>query len=469
MSDMTLNAGSFRDPSGHVYESGSQILRTVHERARSAYEQVRDSGILSELVAAGQLIGCAEVERDNWPSQLSDVAYLIEHPRIPFISYPYEWSFYELKAAALHHLDIQIALLKRDIVLSDASAYNVQFIGPKPVFIDLLSLRPYREGEFWQGHRQFCEQFLNPLLLRAILGVPHNTWFRGSLEGIPTLHLAKMLPLKSRLSWNVFSQVLMPASLEQRALDAPEASIEKAKSNKKLSRAAYNGFLLQLRNWIARLNPADTGKTVWGEYANTHTYSDDEAGAKKLAIREFAASVKPSRLIDLGCNTGDYSVAALEGGAEYVIGFDFDQRAVDKAFLRAEDQKLNFLPLWLDAANPSPNQGWKQAERRGFVERANADALIALAFEHHLAIGRNVPLQDVVDWLVSLAPVGIIEFVPKNDSTVQKMLALREDIFPDYDEAAFESAIRQRAALVGKQVISASGRTLYRYDRTGAR
>src|SRR5690606_22151701 len=139
---------------------------------------------------------------------------LIEHDRVPFISYPYEWSFSELKAAALHHLDLQIDLLKRDVVLSDATAYNVQFVGPDPVFIDLLSLRPYREGEFWQGHRQFCEQFLNPLILRSVLGVPHNAWFRGSLEGIPTLHLANMLPLRKRLSWNMLSQVVMPAKLE---------------------------------------------------------------------------------------------------------------------------------------------------------------------------------------------------------------------------------------------------------------
>lgn len=465
MSDLSADAGSFRDPSGNVYESNLRILRTVTERARNAYETVRDSGVLDDLASAGTIVGSTELDREDWPSSLRDSAYVIEHPRIPYISYPYEWSFALLKAAALHHLDMQISLLKRDIVLSDASAYNVQFVGPRPVFIDLLSLRPYQEGEFWHGHRQFCEQFLNPLLLRSLLGVPHNAWFRGALEGIPTLHLAGMLPFKKRISWNIFSQVLMQASLERRALNAPEASIDKAKSRRSLSRSGYNGFLVQLRNWIDRLHPAD-GKTVWGDYSTTHTYTDKEAEAKRTAIAEFAASTKPRRLIDLGCNTGDYSVAALKGGAEYIIGFDFDQTAVDIAFSRSKQDSLNFLPLWLDAANPSPNQGWRQSERRGFAERANADALIALAFEHHLAIGRNVPLVDVVDWLVGLAPVGIIEFVPKADSTVQKMLALREDIFPDYNEATFEAAIQRKAKIVGKQVISESGRTLYRYDRT---
>lgn len=465
MSAVEINTGSFRDPSGHVYESGARVLRTVNDSARVAYEKVRDSGVLTQLVASGRLVESVELPRQSWPNQLRDASYVIEHSRIPFISYPYEWTFYQLKAAALLHLEIQIALLAEDIVLSDASAYNVQFSGPDPIFIDLLSFRPYRDGEFWSGHRQFCEQFLNPLLLRAVLGVPHNAWFRGSIEGIPTLQLAKMLPLRSKFSWNTLSQVVLPAKLEQKALNAPDASINKAKTNTPLSKAAYNGFLLQLRNWISRLKPADTAKTVWGEYANTHTYSNEETDAKSLAIREFAEKLKPSRLIDLGCNTGDYSVAALEGGAEYVVGFDFDQRAVDTAFRRAKDNKLNFLPLWLDAANPSPNQGWRQVERAGFAERAKADALIALAFEHHLAIGKNAPLEQVVDWLISLAPRGIIEFVPKNDSTVQKMLALREDIFPEYTEEYFTRLITQRAKVVNQTVVSQSGRTLFEYDR----
>lgn len=465
MVGLSLNPGSFRDPSGHVFEQDHLVFRTVNESARGAYEAVRDQGVLQGLFDTGKVVGAKELPRSEWPGTFSEAAYVLEHPRIPYISYPYEWSFGQLKAAALHHLDIQLELLARDVVLSDASAFNVQFVGPRPVFIDLLSLRPYREGEFWQGHRQFCEQFLNPLLLRALTGVSHNAWFRGRLEGIATADLARILPLRKRLSWNVLTQVVLQAQLEQQALNAPDTAIQKAKATRRLSRAGYSGLLHQLRNWIARLQPADTGKTVWGDYDHTHTYSDEEVTAKKQAIREFAAAVQPQRLIDLGCNTGDYSVAALEGGAQYVIGFDFDQKAVDLAFSRASTNSLNFLPLWLDAANPSPDQGWRQAERQGFSQRTKVDAVIALAFEHHLAIGRNVPLPQVVDWLVSTAPTGIIEFVPKNDSTVQKMLTLREDIFPDYTAETFVQALQGRARIVSKRIVSSSGRTLFWYDR----
>lgn len=457
--------GSFRDPAGNVFEIDGRIFRTVNEVARQAYETVRDQGVFRDLSTSQLLISSNEVPRHERPNGLPEAAHVLEHERVPFISYPYEWSFQALKAAALHHLDLQLCLFDRNVVLSDASAYNVQFIGPRPVFIDALSLRPYIEGEIWGGHRQFCEQFLNPLLLRSVLGISHNAWFRGNLEGIRTSDLARLIPFRKKLSLSMLSHVVLHAYFEDRARRAPDAAIAKAASRRRLPRTSYRGLLMQLRNMVARLRPADTGKTVWEDYATTNTYTGDEAAEKARIIRDFAAAVRPGSLIDMGCNTGDCSVAALEGGAGRVVGFDFDQNAVDLAFTRARGGGLNFLPLWLDAANPSPNQGWRQSERGGFGGRFKADALIALAFEHHLAIGRNIPLGQVVDWLVSIAPTGIIEFVPKTDSTVQQMLALREDIFPDYTEDSFTQAIERNAKIISKTVVSRSGRTLFRYQR----
>jgi ribosomal protein L11 methylase PrmA len=221
-----------------------------------------------------------------------------------------------------------------------------------------------------------------------------------------------------------------------------------------------------LRNCVARPDPTRTGKTVWGDYAADNTYSGAEAQDKRRFVSAFAAKVRPEILVDIGCNTGDYAAAALEGGAGSVVGFDFDQRALDLAFARARTDKLKFLPLWLDASNPSPDQGWMQAERAGFGARVKVDALIALAFEHHLAIAKNVPLPQVVDWLVDRAPVGIIEFVPKDDPTVQTMLALRDDIFDDYGIETFTGQLSERARIVDRKVVSESGRTLFVYDRS---
>ena len=176
--------------------------------------------------------------------------YVLEHARIPFVSYPYEWSFYGLKAAALLHLDLQIDALRRDVQLADASAYNVQFCGARPVFIDVLSFRRYQAGDYWQGYRQFCLQFLNPLLLRALTGVAPHAWYRGSLEGITAVELNALLPTARRLSWNVFSHVTLPARLATRAV---RTQAPPTRPVRPLPRASYNGLLVQLRRWIARL------------------------------------------------------------------------------------------------------------------------------------------------------------------------------------------------------------------------
>lgn len=459
-----VDPGSFRDPSGQVYHLDNKIYRTINASAAAHYEFVRDSGLLAGLVDAGLLIESQEVGGEVLGAAAGTPSYVVEHPKLPFVSYPYEWSFQALKAAALLHLDLQLAALESGASLSDASAYNVQFLGARPVFIDLLSLRRYRDGEFWDAHSQFCNQFLNPLLLRALLGISHNAWYRGGLEGIATGDLAKLLPLRRKLSWNVFSQVVLQAKMQGLARGKSRSELAHTKE-RKLPRTAFRNMLLQLRGWIDKLEPLGREKTVWNDYAAANTYKSEEAAAKHRFVAAFAEATKPEQLWDIGCNTGEYSETALQAGARQVIGFDFDQGALDQAFLRARHKDLPFLPLFLDAANPSPDQGWRQQERAGFGRRARADAIVALAFEHHLAIGRNVPLDEVVDWLIGLAPCGVIEFVQKTDTTIQQMLALREDIFPDYSEAAFAAAIEKRARVVRSEAISQEGRRLFWFDR----
>jgi ribosomal protein L11 methylase PrmA len=213
------------------------------------------------------------------------------------------------------------------------------------------------------------------------------------------------------------------------------------------------------------LNPLDIGKTIWGNYAKNHSYSSKEVELKHDFVGHVIHSVKPKMVWDFGCNTGDYSVAALKANAPYVVGFDFDQKALELAFARAKDESLSFLPLFLDAGNPAPNQGFGEQERQGLKARANPDCLLALAFTHHLAIGRNVPLPNLLDWLISLAPHGVIEFVPKSDPMIQEMLSLREDIFDNYTGEHFMECIEESADIVEKKVVSRSGRQLIWYAR----
>ena len=254
------------------------------------------------------------------------------------------------------------------VTLSDATAYNIQFDGVRPVFIDRLSFRRYVDGQFWLGHRQFCEQFLNPLLLRSMFGIPHNAWYRGSPEGIGAAELSALLPLRK--------QAVVARAHERRharvvAEDTSRRDAHKAVAGKlRFPKPAFERLLRGLRTWIESLHPADRQPTTWQEYAGQNSYRGTEAEAKRNFVARFVSDSKARTVWDIGCNTGDYSVAALQAGARSVIGFDFDQGALDLAFDRARSEKLAFLPLFLDVTNPAPDQGWGQAERRGLRARA---------------------------------------------------------------------------------------------------
>ncbi len=459
--------GSFRDPSGGVFERDGRVFRTVNAVAARDFDFVCQTPFYAAAVADGRLVEARRLGPDEAREISSEAVYVVEHPRLPFVSFPYEWSFPALKSAALLHLDLQLEALSSGVMFSDGTAYNLQFVGHRPVFIDTLSLRAYRDGELWAGHRQFCEQFLNPLLLRAFLGVTHNAWYRGALGGIPTADLRRLLPLRRKFSRRVGTHVVLQDVLQHsvgKRSDIDASALGKVG----LPRSSLTRLLRGLREWIATLTPRDTSATTWRDYARSHSYTSDEAATKKAVIREFVRVRALKQVWDIGCNTGDYSVAALDAGASQVIGFDFDQGAIELAFARSVEGGLNFLPLFLDASNPSPSQGWAQSERAGLDERAGADGVIALALVHHLAIAGNVPLDRVVRWLVGMAPRGVIEFVPKGDPMVAQLLRFRPDIFPDYHEDAFLAHLAGVARIERSTPTSATGRVLVEFKRDQA-
>ncbi len=456
-----LDPGSFRDPDGRVFRIGEKVFRSVTGSAARNFARAEEAGVMRKLVDRGQLVDFTDVTEQASKVGIEQADVILSHPQIPFISYPYEWSFSLHKAAALAHLDLHLELLSEDFTLVDATAYNMQFDGTRPVHIDHLSIRPYEDGEIWAAHRQFCMQFLNPLLMWSMLDLQPNHWFRGSLEGIAPEDLAKLVPLRKRLNWTVLTHVIAQATLQNRSVQSTTGSSRYREA--RLPRSSFEGMLRGLRGAIAKME-VPSHKTVWGEYANNTSYAAPEAAAKHDLVKEAVAAIKPGLLYDIGCNTGDYSKSALEAGAGKVIGFDFDHGALEIAFKRAQLEQLDLLPLWLDAANPSPSQGWGEAERMGLSKRAKPDALLALAFIHHIAIGRNVPLDMAVDWLVSLAPAGVIEFPHKEDPMVQLLLSQRPDIFPDYHNDTFANLLSQRAQIV-KAVDVLPTRTLYWFQR----
>lgn len=464
-----LDPGSFRDPAGRIILAGGRVFRTVAPENWQTFVQLEASGLLERLVESGMLWPAAAPPDGTVPPDVRDFVAdsgyrVMEHPALPFVSYPYEWPFALMKRAALLHLDLQLRLLDDGYTLIDGTAYNVQFSDTRPVFIDTLSIVPYAEGDPWLGYQQFCTQFLNPLLLMAKRGIGFHAWFRGALEGIGVPETARLLPLRSKLSWGVMTHVLLHAKLLS-GIDHSSRPDAKKKSIKGPSKNGLIGMLRGLRRLVGGLTPKGLDGTRWNDYADNNSYASGEAEAKKRFIAEFTAKARPGMLWDFGCNTGAFSEVALAGGADRAIGFDFDLGALENAVGRADARKLPLLPLFLDATNPSPRQGWRQMERAGLSERANADALLALAFLHHLVIGKNVPLGEAVKWLVGFAPTGVVEFVPKSDPMVQGMLAQRKDIFGDYDIATFRHVLSGHGRIVTETPLSPDGRTLFIYER----
>jgi ribosomal protein L11 methylase PrmA len=458
---MSRDPASYRDPAGHIHLIDRKVYRSVLPPGVEQYTAARDSGFLDLATRSGRLIEGREVGPTVLGDEAPNAVHVLEHPRIDFISYPYCWSFYGLQAAALLTLDLHLDAMEHGLTLTDASAYNVQFLGPRPIFIDYLSFMRYEDGQVWLGYRQFCEHFLNPLLLTAKTGVPFQPWFRGTLDGIPAGDLGAVLPFRAKLNPLIAMHVVVQGRMQRSVTAARTTAAQKIR----LSRTALMNNLRSMRGVVEKLTPPSSQVSPWQRYEQTAHYTADERAAKARFVAEVIQASGAQTVWDLGCNSGEYSEIALGSGAKSVIGFEPDPGALNAAYQRAAMKGLNFLPLSLDLTNPSPSLGWRQQERMGLAERRNADLVLCLALLHHLVLGRNLPLEQVLDWLVALAPRGVVEFVPKQDPMAAQLITWKPNVAPDYDRETVVRMLRERARIEREEVVTASGRVLFAYAR----
>ena len=462
MNLLKKNSGSFRDPAGQVFYYNNRIIRIIQNEGKKRFKYIIDNNLIEDSVKEKFLIKTNTVENVFDKHELYKNCLFVEHEKIDFISYPYEWCFDQLKSAALHHLDFQIFLLKKNSVLIDASAYNIQFKYNKPIFIDLLSIDKYNEGDYWYGYNQFIEQFLNPLLLQSKKGINFNNWYKGNLNGIKSEDLNNILSFKDKLSLNIYLHVVLLASSSKKTTLDPNNAIKNFKRKKNLSKNSYEAILFQLKKWIKSLKPKRIN-SLWENYSLSNTYEESQKTKKLKILKDFILKHKPKKIVDLGCNNGFYSIESLNSGCENVVGVDFDPNVVNEAYKKSKLLNNNFLPLCIDFMNPSSKAGWNENERYSFLERAKFDCLIAFAFEHHLSLANNVPLEEVIDWMLKISKKGLIEFVSKKDVTVKKMLALKGDIFPDYNEEKFEYLLIKKSKIVKIDKISDT-RRIYEFE-----
>jgi ribosomal protein L11 methylase PrmA len=443
---------SFRDPSGFLFRREGALFRQVNRVYKDNYDLLIASGLYQALAEEGLLVRHDEV--DVSPPDPGPAYKVIRPQLIPFVSYPYEWCFGQLREAALAVLKIQKKAFDFGMSLKDASAYNIQFVDGKPILVDTLSFEKLQMKP-WIAYRQFCQHFLNPLLLVAYKDFRLNQLSRVFLDGIPLSLTSRLLPLRTRFRPGLASHVHLHA-LSQDFFSTKTVRVKERKIRPVSLAGLVESLETQVRKLRLRLK-----KTEWARYYQETNYSPEGFEQKKNIVAEFLGSMQPRTVWDLGANTGVFSRLASRKGIN-TVAFDLDFIAVEVNYREClSENEKNLLPLVLDLTNPTPAIGWENKERESLLERGPADAALALALLHHLAISNNLPLTKIAEFMSRVCRWLVIEFVPKTDSQVQRLLATREDIFTGYTRSAFEEEFTKFFATVKVVPIEGTERTLY--------
>lgn len=460
MKNSKLLDASFRDPSGFLFTCEGNLFRQVNQKYQPDYDLLMHSGLYEKLVSRKLLIQHNEVAQ---PALDPNLAYKIIQPeKVAFISYPYEWCFSQIKDAALTTLKIQKIALKHGMSLKDASAYNIQFHHGAPILVDTLSFEIYQEGEPWSAYRQFCQHFLAPLALMACRDVRLSQLLRIHIDGPPLDLVSRLLPATTWLNVGLLTHIHLHAQAYTHYADK---KVKDSRKSRRMSKEALTELIIHLDSVVKKLAWKPVG-TEWADYYNQTNYSGDSFGHKKSIIAGWVRRMSPSSVWDFGANNGEFTRLTTRQGIQ-AVAFDVDPAAVECNYRAAkENGDTSLLPLVLDLTNPSPALGWHNRERNSLLERGPAEMAFALALIHHLAISNNLPLRRIADFFSQVTSRWLImEFVPRADSQVQKLLANRQDIFDNYTQDEFERVFEERFTIREKESIHESKRTLYLMER----
>lgn len=447
-------SSSFRDPSGFLFYQDGQIFRQVNKSYQSDYDLLLSSKLYQKLTDNNLLIPHQEI--NDKINVASEKCYKIIQPtKIPFISYPYEWSFSQLKDAAILTLKIQKIAIEHKMSLKDASAYNVQFYQGKPIFIDTLSFESLMTDRPWVAYRQFCQHFLASLALMSRTDIRLNKLAGIFIDGVPLDLASRLLPIKTKFNFSLFSHLHLHATSQRHFADK-----KINQSRIKISQLALFSLIDNLESTINKLYWRPTG-TEWADYYNNTNYPSASMKEKSALIEKLILKLKPKTVWDLGANDGRFSRICAHQGI-FSIAFDIDPSAVEQNYrIVKKEKETDILPLVSDLANPSPSIGWANEERDSLIKRGPADCALALALIHHLAISNNLPFAKIAKFFAQICRQLIIEFVPKKDSQVQRLLQNREDIFPNYRQDVFEREFAEFFQLDEQIRIKNTQRTLY--------
>ena len=465
MNEIALEPGSFRDRTARVFYHDGKIFRGLSETALREWQALSATSFFRRLSGSGAIVSTRQCDLASLPAEARGAnvglpwAGVLEHERVPFISYPYEWSFEMLRDAALLQLDLVLAGLDEGIGLKDASAYNLQWKGTSPVFVDVASFYQRADGEPWVGYRQFCQMFLYPLLVQAYRDVPFQPFMRGNIDGMDAEVCLNMLSARDYLRGGVLAHVYLQAKA-QKAYNATTRDVRKDLSKAGFDKRIIKANAERLRGLVAGLRWKPEQST-WSDYLKCGHYDASDAAQKRDFVGEVAGARAWNLAWDLGCNVGVFS-RIVAARAKYVVAMDADHLAIDKLYAALKSERVpNILPLVVNVTDPSPNLGWRNLERKRIDERGRPELTLALALIHHVVIGGNIPMAEFVQWLRDLGGDVVIEFVTRKDPMVVTLLRNKDDHYADYDEAVFERELAARFRIAKRQPLGSGTRIMY--------
>ena len=453
--DTPHHPSSFRDPSGFIFEKEGILFRQVNQSCKEHFDHFMDSGCYRHFSEKGMLVRHEQIDQ-NFSGE-NNFYSTLKPDRVPFLSWPYEWCFDMLKDAALLTLRIARESLDFGMILKDATPFNIQFVDGKPVFIDTLSFEKF-SGSPWIAYRQYCENFLGPLLLMHYRKLPLQSLQLAWPDGIPLGVVKSLLPGKTRFSFHTWLHIHLHAKISVRKIEgkSQEASFSKQK---------LINLLTSLEMLTGRLRfPA--AKTTWSDYYQEASQRNDYLSEKKNIIQKWVEQL-PGIIsaADLGANDGKFSLLLAEKGLP-TLAADADAHCINNLYREIKKNgEKKILPLVIDLSNPTPAIGVNNEERSSFLDRVQVDLVLALALIHHLAIGKNIPFEKIVRLFRQCGSYLIIEFVPKEDEKVKEMLYRKKDIYTEYNESSFRFAFEKYFIIDKTEAIPGSCRTLYLMKR----
>lgn len=469
---------SFRDPAGRIAIFDNRVFRIVAPEGNANLEAYLSSPSIQAAVGQGSIVSTRRLEANESEEILDSLGLagdaipwiVLEHERIPFPSFAYEWPAEMLAASAQLTLDFADQLLSEGLGVKDATPYNILFRGAQPVFVDVLSIEPRRKTDpVWLPYAQFMRTFLLPLLAHKYLGQPLDSIFMTRRDGLEPEEVYEWASWWRRANPALFATVSFPKWLSGKAqAEHDRLYIQRTESPQKVNFILRSMFK-RLRRSVKRAL-AEPKRSKWSEYVSQAThYSSQQANIKAEGVKKFLRDFRPASVLDVGCNTGVFSFMAADVAKE-VVAIDSDASVVGRVWRQAQEQHPNVLPLKVDLARPTPSVGWRNGENPSFLERAagHFEAVMMLAVIHHMLVSERVPLQDICSLAADLTrDLWLVEYVAPDDPMFVKLTRGREHLHSGLNPLIFETACSKQFALISKDPIPGSGRILYVWRKRG--